>query len=259
MDKLTQDYQRASEAEAGRPAAASRAAILAEARRLAAERAAAAPPASANEPWFKWRYAASVLVAGVALLVWRQVGREGEPLPQVMTAQTVEPMAPAASPDAARRQASPSPPPPPAPAPAPREEERNADAAFAARSSTEGAASAKAAAQEPVTVDLRMREAVPETAIMAPPGSALLRQFPDVMISTTPVPGVWLLVDDEGRTVRSGVLQAGEDFGSALRQLQAAFPDHTLAPFEVREEINARGLAVPVGVARLGPQGDGGR
>jgi hypothetical protein len=75
-DELSAAYRRASAADAGQPSAATRAAILAEARAVAAKRTAPA----ANEPWFRRSaisgLAASIAIAGVALVLWRQTGRE---------------------------------------------------------------------------------------------------------------------------------------------------------------------------------------
>ena len=81
MDELTDGYRRASAEQAGRPSAAARAAILAEARAQAAARAA---PAAANASRFVWRAAASVVIAGFGLLLWREVSRTPEAARQVV-------------------------------------------------------------------------------------------------------------------------------------------------------------------------------
>lgn len=266
MDDLTEDYRRTSAVDAGAPSAATRAAILAEARAQAAVRP---RPVAANQPRHGWRMAAnvaasvaaSVLLAGVALLVWRQVERTPEGQRAVAEIGNVQGAPPAPKLEL----------PPPAEAPAetmaaaPAAPARNADAAQAQSNA--------------VSVDLAMREPLPETAILprppqlaaasgrtrelsqakAAPTSAepisaaqlLQRQFPALLDVAVPPTGAWLLQDAGDNTVRSGTLQAAQTYGEVTVALQQAFPGRRVGAFEVTTVLNARGVGVPLGVARL--------
>lgn len=84
--RLDAAYQRASQSEAGRPAASTRAAILEEAAAAARRRAPAA-----NDSRYLWRAVAGLAVIGVAVLVWRQtdVRMPGE-APQMTVAAEVQ-------------------------------------------------------------------------------------------------------------------------------------------------------------------------
>jgi hypothetical protein len=270
MDDLTEDYRRASAADAGAPSAATRAAILAEARAQAAARP---RPVAANQPRHGWRttanVAASVLLAGVALLVWRQVERPPGGRRAVAEIGNMQGAPPAPKLEL----------PPPAEAPA--------ETMAAAPAAPARHADAAQAQSNAVSVDLAMREPLPETAILArppqldapapsadaaaggrtrelavakaapapsPPVRAeqlLRRQFPALLDGATPPTGVWLLLDAGGNTVRSGTLQADEDYGAVTAALQRAFPGRGIGAFEVSRVPNARGATVQVGVARL--------
>jgi len=257
-DETFDAYRRASGAEAGRPSAATRAAILAEARAAAAARAAATPPKpAANSPWFAWRIAASLLVVGVAVLLWRQLPRGAPtvlepPRAPVVLNETVRTESAKEEPQAA----------------APRSDVADKPATPLAVASA--VAPAQPAPPPPVIVDLNAKQAVPESQAVAVTSDrraadgfvrrrsesrtdfdALLRRdFPALGRGAPPPVGVWLLLDAGGRTLRSGMLDTGQTLGSVLTSLQRDLPDRKLQPFETGIVRLEGGATVLVGVAR---------
>lgn len=258
-DETLDAYRRASAADAGQPSAATRAAILAEARAAAAARAGAAPSRrAANSPWFAWRIAASVLVVGVALILWHQLPRRtpaGLEAPQAPVAQ--EPARTAAAKEE------------PQVSPAPRENVADAPAAPGALASA--AAPAPAPPPPPaVIVALNAKQAVPESQAVAVTserraadafvrrraeartdfGAVVRRDFPTLGRGAAAPVGVWVLVDASGRTLRSGTLAQGQSLGSVLDSLQRDLPDRKLQAFETGIVRLDGGATVLVGVAR---------
>jgi hypothetical protein len=214
-----------------------------------------------------------VLLAGVAVLVWRQVERtpEGQrAVAQIGNVQGAPPAPKLELPAETAETADAT-----ADVPAAAREERRAEAGQA-----QAQPQAAQAQSNAVSVDLAMREPLPETAILPRPpqldapaaGAAaggrtrelalakaapisaaqlLQRQFPALLETATPPAGVWLLQDAGGNTVRSGTLQAEQTYGEVTVTLQQAFPGRRVGAFEVTTVFNARGVGVPLGVARL--------
>jgi hypothetical protein len=252
QDETSRGYARLSAMQAGRPAASTRAAILAEARKVADARRAPA----ANEPWFRPRVsasiAASILLAGVAMLLWRQVG----PQQVLQTKAELTAAAESAATDAGEfptEEAEVS-----APAAAPPTTE-----ALAARAEMTDSAQQAAKATSEETREFAAnrsasaaRAAAPAAARAAPTPALLdvealiRREFPDLLNAAVPPRSVWVVQDASGRTLRSGTLAEGESFGSVTLQLQQEFPDRRMGPFEVSNISSAQGAAVQVGVAR---------
>jgi hypothetical protein len=256
-EALDAAYRRASDADAGRPAAATRAAILARASEQARASRRQAP--AANDRHVIWRAAAGVAVLGFALLLWRQSEppRPARDAPvfvpeapaEVSSAETAAP-APApppavAAPDddgaaalrdrseadvarSARRLAAPAPAPTPAPAPAP----------------ALGAASVAAAAPESAMA----RESAP-----ASPAAALLREhFPGLDQRDAPA-SVWLVLDAGGAVLRQGERQAGQSLEALAEELAAGPDGLRVATWRTETVTNGAGQPVEVAVAGTRP------
>jgi hypothetical protein len=247
QDETSRGYARVSATQAGRPAASTRAAILAEARKLADARQAPA----ANESWFRPRVtasiAASILLAGVAVLLWRQVG----PQQVLQTKAQLAAAAESAATDAgefASEEAEVS-----APAAAPAGTE-----SLAARAGmTDSARQAAKATSEETREVAANRSASAALAARAPSAPAPLdvealvrREFPDLLNAAVPPRSVWLVQDARGRTLRSGTLAEGESFGGVMSQIQQELPDRQIGAFEVTNVSTAQGTTLQVGVAR---------
>jgi len=217
-DELAAAYRRASDAEAGRPSAATRAAILAEARRLAANRTRPA----ANEPRFRRRafagIAASVLVAGIAVTLWRQTERPTQTATraEAVSVPGAEAVPAPAESNAARQAAA--------------DDAQRSDTLLAAAESQAVAAPAPA----PAPVDTR---------------ALVEREFPRLLNSGEAPRNVWLLQDAGGRTLKTGTLAVDQSFGTVTLQLQREMPDRRIEAFEVQNLATDRGT-VQVGVAR---------
>lgn len=183
-NELDAAYRRASEEQAGRPAASTRAAILAEAEAAARRRTPAA-----NDSRYLWRIAGAVAVVGIGVLIWRQtdVRMPGEAPELMVAAETQRDMAegsaPPASPQVAQS-AQPGVVPMQAPVPAPREapvlreEEANArtrvaaadrDVGGSAAVTSDDGAAQKASAAAPAAANAELRRAAPPPA---PPPAA---------------------------------------------------------------------------------------
>jgi hypothetical protein len=250
-DELTRAYRRASDAEAGRPDPAVRAAVLAEARAAALRRTPAA-----NDRRFLWRAVAGVAVLGVAVLLWREVqvpltplANVAAPVPQSdLAAEDAGAAAPAANVQAKQAQS-----------------ETRTDAAEAQQAAPAAAPSAARSLTVPFVpapaAPVR-REAMDETlkaarstglaqGIAGPAAAELFRlHFPAEFRSATPPPGLWMLQDDAGRILRSGTLDANEDFDALLARLQRELPERVIGPWEVTAVNTAGGVPVQVGIAR---------
>jgi hypothetical protein len=284
-DELLASYRRASTADAGRPAAKTREAILAEARAAAARRAPAA-----NDSRVSWRMAAGLAVIGVALLIWRQLPRDAAaPLREREPAVVVTDIPERGVPAVTLEMPAPAPAAAPAPAPATEARDRaRSEAAPAAKASAAAESERRQDSREestamanmtdrplapppPVIVNLDVREPVPEaspdltgaqqpfgvararseTGASRPAVEALVRrEFPTLLNDTTPPPGVWIIQDAGGRTLRTGTLAAGESLGSVLTRLQREMPERRLRPFEIVTVRGAQGATVPVGLSR---------
>lgn len=230
-DETGSVYARASARQAGRPAASTRAAILAEARRVAEVRRAPA----ANESWFRKRVAAgiaaSVLVAGVAVLLWRQTGPQAVLQTKAeLTAATDEDV------DVSRPMAT-----------APAFESQQAANQSAAQARSESArelATSRSASAA--------RAAAPAAPVAERADAQMLveREFPGLLDAAVPPRSVWLVQDARGTTLKSGTLAEGESFDSVTRRLRQELPDREIGAFEVSNVSTASGTVVQVGVAR---------
>jgi hypothetical protein len=212
-DELTREYQRASDAQAGSPAAATRAAILAEARAAALRRTPAA-----NDSRYVWRAVAGIAVLGVAVLLWRQVDRKLTPDLAVSTPErtVTAPPTPAAAPE--DRPALPTADKATA-EPGPKDEREVQSNAPAARIREEASGNVSAAADAaPSTVQLARAGADAVAPIQAAGAirkdgidyqQLLQREFPEVWNGIEPPHTVWVVVDANGRVLRKGELSAG--------------------------------------------------
>jgi hypothetical protein len=235
-DELAREYRRASDA-AGRPAAATRAAILAEARAAALRRTPAA-----NDRRFLWRAVAGVAVLGVAVLVWRQVEQPLAPLAtREAPVATIAPAEVGTAPGAAAHDAS---------AQAKQAESEPRELSGAAQRAAVPAPAPAAALSVPFAASASAkarREMLDET-----PQTSLFRlHFPAEFQSPTPPGGVWILQDANGSVLRAGKLDAGEGFDALLTRLQREFPGRAIGPWEIVAVVNASGVPVQLGIARL--------
>ncbi len=269
-DALTDEYRRASAAEAGRPAATVRKAILAEAAAAANRRT----PAS-NDSRYLWRGIAGVAVLGFAILMWKQVDHRlpGEAsvvaarseAPGQVLLETPAPAAAAESKPALIKEArAPRPTPavsqPPA-APPLVVADRAADAtpagmalAAQAESSAKAAVSREVAnamqgvpAPAPAARALGKMSAAQDAEVDA---DALLRlHFPQQYQSSAPH-SVWLVQDATGAVVRSGELAAGKTFGDIRLEIERELGGTLLRPWRIRSLQNARGQIIQIGIAQ---------
>jgi hypothetical protein len=236
---LDEIYRRASAEDAGRPSTATSAAILAEARRQAAARRQVA----ANETRFSRPVlvsaAASLVLAGVALLLWRDAGRDPTAAAGSLALERgVE--TPREEVAADSRESLQPPEVMPAPA-QPSSEKSAADAeAPATRSFVPSPPFASAAAPPQVARRAEARE---------DDESLVEREFPGTLAADAPPRGVWLVRDAGGRTIRSGTLAEDESFGELSRHLQQELPDRNLSAFEVRTVTGRNGAVIQVGIA----------
>jgi hypothetical protein len=276
-EALTREYQRASVAEAGRPAAATRAAILAEARALAQRRVRAD-----RDPRIPWALAASVAVIGIAVLLWRQVGLPPQAmyrappaleLPSSDTQASREALrpkegvspastAPLASPAphqvasssaaAERKQRTestvmnvlPAPPPqllPASPAPA-------VVAPAFAKGEVGRTRDAVADAAAPVRLESAARASTP-FVVNTSAAAVLRQQFPAESASASPPHTLWMLRDGSGTVLRSGTLKGDASLQRLVRELQDAYPDRRIGEWTITPLINDRGVPVEIAVA----------
>ncbi len=228
-DDMDEAYRRASADDATRPSAATRAAILAQARRVAAEQR----PLAANEPWFRRRsltgIAASVAVIGIAAMLWRQSARD----PEVPTA---------AAPAAVATDVAP-PPAPAAPSPS-RSLPLQAEAPAADQSARESRLGSAAA-----TRSLNRAEASAKPSVAIGTRALVEREFPGLLQATEPPRALWLLLDANGQTLRTGRLDGG-DFDALAARLRQELPNRRIDAFERETVATDNGISVEVGIAR---------
>lgn len=215
-DEIDEAYRRASADDASRPAAATRAAILTRAHAVAAEQRAAA-----NEPWFRRRsiagIAASLAVVGIAAILWRQGARD----PQVRVA---------AGPDAAASARAPA---------APLSRDQQVEAA-------DEAAREFRAEQNAATRSLSRAAPLAESADTR---ALVEREFPGLLQAADPPRALWLLLDADGQTLRTGLL-GDEEFGALTARLRQEMPNRRIEAFVVEAVATGDGRSVQVGVAR---------
>jgi hypothetical protein len=276
--QLEAEYRRASEQDAGRPAATTRAAILAEAAAGAAARRRAT--SAANEPRYWMRAVAGVAVVGFGILLWRQTDHRlpGESVMVVENQQLQEADAPTAVADAA----APAAPAPAAPAPAAEESALQTSPPAASRQAANAGAAAAEEADAPATADLarEQRAAQPAQAppavatesqqkAAAPPAAdeleevtvtatapfaagvsseadSLLRQhFPSQYQSDSPH-RLWLVRNAAGVVLQMGELAAGE----SLEDIAARLAGRPGTWRELRA-TNARGQTIQLSVGEI--------
>ncbi len=81
--------------------------------------------------------------------------------------------------------------------------------------------------------------------------SQLLRQyFPQALAGNTALT-LWLVQDAAGNTLRSGELNAGQEFTSLNPDIEAQFGGQRLGPWVIEEVRGARGQPIKLGIARL--------
>ncbi|MET0293114.1 MAG: hypothetical protein ABW136_12205 [Steroidobacteraceae bacterium] len=256
-DPVDDAYRRASSADAGRPSAASRAAILAQARTVASQHR-----EPANEPWFRRRsvtgLAASVAVLGLAAVLWRQTSRD----PQIQAtfapevATTIERKVEAETEAAPARNA--------APEVFPQQQQaREPERAPPPPAATAAQDFSEATAAEPRTRSFGGAPGAPAPAARASPSPppppappADLRTivqdaFPGLLQADRPPRAVWVLQDASGRTLRSGLVDDGANYGDLARRLQQETPTQRIGAFDVGDVITDRGTRVQVGIARV--------
>ena len=218
-DELANEYRRASDANAGSPAAATRAAILAEARAAALRRTPAA-----NDSRYVWRAAAGIAVLGVAVILWRQANHNVAPdltvaapesaaATQSVATTTSVAAEPQQAADAAKAQTR-----------AKASADTGGAGVIAGNSAIPAAPTAsvkdekEAAAAPPPNLQLARASAEAAAPIQAagairkdgPDYQQLLqREFPEVWDGTEPPHTVWVVVDANGKVLRKGELSPG--------------------------------------------------
>lgn len=204
-DELTRAYRNTSDAQAGRPGAATRAAILAEARAAALRRMPAA-----NDSRYVWRAAAGIAVLGVAVLLWRQTDRRLSPDLTVASAER-----PAAESQATTVESKTTAPPASAAVAARSETVADADVAAPAPSASADKAVEPVARMEQEVAGMRVQEtrersdasvnAAGALSRTVPDYQELLRmEFPEVWNDALAAQVAWLVVDADGTAVRKG-------------------------------------------------------
>lgn len=256
--RLLEDYRRASAAQTGEPGEAVRKAILAEAAAAADRRRPAA-----NDARYWYGAAASLAVLGVALILWRQMPDPLATGTAVAVAPQMESVAADTTGETAGLAEAPAPtpgrdrevapvvkqelPPPPAP---PRERPPTAFTTVtdapppAAPAQRAGADAAERAAQVEASAAARVPAPSPQLDL-------LRRHFPAEYASEVPPRSVWLVQDDAGNVLRSGVLAEGQSFATLTPALERELDGLRLGPWRAESVPNASGQPVEVGIARV--------
>lgn len=286
-NELDAAYRRASEDQAGRPAASTRAAILAEAEAAARRRTPAA-----NDSRYLWRIAGAVAVVGIGVLIWRQtdVRLPGEAPELMVAAETQRDAAEGFAPTAPDAQSGPVPMQAPVPAPreAPvlREEEASARSRMATADRDVGSSAAvtsddravqKSTAATPAAADAELRRAAPPPApppaartqmamesASAPASAAtrattslgteeatrLLREHFPRQFESSELHRLWIVRDGDGQVLHTGELQPSQEWSHAEEQLRG-LQGHTPGPWKTLQLRNAAGQLIELAVAEV--------
>jgi hypothetical protein len=263
-DELTRAYRRASDAEAGSPAASTRAAILAEARAASLRRTPAA-----NDSRYIWRAAAGIAVLGVAVILWRQTDHRLAPdltvaaqdskaeTPLPTTASQPEADVAIADSGGAAAVADKRAAGPPEAAPASKDVREVQSKAAPARREREEAAESAAKSDAP-QANLQLARAsadaevpMPVVAPIQAAGSIrkdgpdyqqlLQREFPAVWNGNEPPHTVWLVIDGKGNVLRKGSLLPGAT-------VTADQPFESQRPWEMIDVKTASGRTLQLAV-----------
>jgi hypothetical protein len=215
-EELSLRHRRASEASAGAPSAATRAAIRREAEaQAAARRAADGRPPAANDSRWLMRAVAGLAVVAIAAGLWWQLRPQVGSVTPVAQVSQVEPVAQvAAVPEAAesqRRLELPPPRPPPALAgTAPTA--GKLPAATAAPAMVAAAPVPPPPAAAPATALADAAQTAPAATVLA---AEVARRFPEAWTSATPVDGLWVQLNAQGKVVDAGRRSTGQSLARA--------------------------------------------
>ena len=241
-DDLLDRYRRASAAESSRPSDAARSAIAARARVAAAVRTLPA----ANDTHWRLRAAAGVAVVAVGAFIVHRLSQdrqfEQQVVEQKVAARIAQPVVDAA------------PEPPVSTEPAPAVAQRSttsappAEMADAAPKSevTVAAAPAMTAAVASAGAD----SAAVSTRAAAITAAVLTRYFPDAFSASGTAPPMWLLIDQNGRVVRSGRFASIEE--TRLRtHLEQFIPGARIGEYQTVTVSDAKQRQATVAIVTL--------